>query len=146
MNIFLDLRNDILTIGTRFSVYAYKFDRENDKFIHLPLNLKLPENTNKLYPYYFCVSPDLTRAIVTLRTEYNTMKLGLYTIGSKAWEIVSDDMDSYNTLTAYTGIATGKTDENGNYEIKCVLPQQIEVGINTDIDIADNEVIIEGGI
>jgi hypothetical protein len=49
-------------------------------------------------------------------------------------------------LNTFTGVVTSGPNEEGKYEIKCILPQEIELELNTDVDILENEFTIEGGI
>jgi hypothetical protein len=141
-----DLRNDVLCIGTRKGIFGFDFDRATGKFIPIPLNISLPDNGNEEYPYYFCMSPDKTKAIVTVRTKNDNMNIGLYTIGVKEQCIIKNEFNQYNPSNTFTGVVTSGPNEEGKYEIKCILPQEIELELNTDIDILENEFIIEGGI
>jgi hypothetical protein len=141
-----DLRNDVLCIGTRKGIFGFDFNRATGKFIPIPLNISLPDNGNEEYPYYFCMSPDKTKVIVTVRTKNDNMNIGLYTIGVKEQCIIKNEFNQYNPLNTFTGVVTSGPNEEGEYEIKCILPQEIELELNTDVDILENEFTIEGGI
>lgn len=139
-----DMRNDVLTIGTRDNVYAYKFNRDGMFFEELPYTFRLTDNTNQVYCYRLMFSPDMSKAIITLRPTYNTMDVSLLVLGKAGWEIVSNQHFNYNSSNSFTGIATGNVDDLGRYEVEMTLPEKLDLKVVTDVDVADDEIIFEG--
>lgn len=139
-----DLRNNVLTVGTLTGVYAYEFDRSVMQFKELSFNVVLPNNNNKDYCYRLMFSPDKSKAIVTVRPTYNTMKVSLYILGSSKWEITKNDSFSYNSQTSFTGFATGNVDDEGKVEVEMLLPEKVDINIVTNVDVSDDEIIFEG--
>ena len=139
-----DLRNDVLTIGTRDNVYAYKFNRETMSFEQLPYKFDLTPNTANIFCYRLSFSPDLSKAIITLRSTANDMRVTLYVLGDTKWEIVDNQVFNYNSTTSYIGYATGNVDENGKVEVEMLLPDEVDIQVETNIDVNESEIIFEG--
>ena len=139
-----DLRNDVLTIGTRDNVFAYKFNRETMSFEQLPYKFDLTPNTANKFCYRLSLSPDLSKAIVTLRSTANDMRVTLYVLGNTKWEIVDNQVFNYNSTTSYIGYATGNVDEDGKVEVEMLLPDEVDIQVETNIDVNESEIIFEG--
>jgi hypothetical protein len=139
-----DLRNDVLTVGTRDNVYAYKFNRETMSFEQLPYKFDLTPNTLNTFCYRLSFSPDLSKAIVTLRSTANDMRVTLYVLGDTKWEIVDNQVFNYNSTTSYIGYATGNVDEDGKVEVEMLLPDEVDIQVETNVDVNESEIIFEG--
>ncbi len=139
-----DLRNDVLTVGTRNNVYAYKYHRDTKSFEELNTDFNLVANSNKYFSYRLAFSPDMSKALVTLRSETYLMDVTLYTLGSSSWKIVSNQKFNYNSTNSFTGFATGNVDSEGKVEVDIVLPETINLNIVTDVNVASDEIVVEG--
>lgn len=139
-----DMRNDILTVGTRDNVYAYKFNRDGMVFEELPYTFRLTDNTNQVYCYRLMFSPDMSKAIITLRPTRDTMDVSLLILGKAGWEIVSNQHFNYNSSNSFTGIATGNVDDLGRYEVEMTLPEKLDLKVVTDVNVTEDEIIFEG--
>ena len=139
-----DNRNDVLTIGTMDNVYAYKFNRDTRNFEQLNYTFNLVPNTNQNYCYRLAFSPDMSKAIVTLRSDYVTANVTLYTLGNANWEIVDNQVINYNATTSFSAITTGEVDEDGKVEVKLTLPDEVDLVIDTNVEINDGDIVIEG--
>jgi hypothetical protein len=139
-----DNRNDVLTIGTMDNVYAYKFNRDDKNFEQLNYKFNLVPNTNQNYCYRLAFSPDMSKAIVTLRSTYQNMNVSLYTYGNANWEIVDNQVINYNATTSFSAITTGNVDEEGKVEVKLTLPDEVDLVIDTNVEINEDDIIIEG--
>jgi hypothetical protein len=139
-----DMRNDVLTIGTRNNVYAYKFNRNGMAFEELPYTFRLTDNTNQVYCYRLMFSPDMSKAIITLRPTRDTMDVSLLILGKAGWEIVSNQHFNYNSSNSFTGIATGNVDNLGRYEVEMTLPEKLDLKIVTNVNVTEDEIIFEG--
>lgn len=139
-----DNRNDVLTIGTMDNVYAYKFNRDDKNFEQLNYKFNLVPNTNQNYCYRLAFSPDMSKAIVTLRSTYSTMSVSLFTLGNANWEIVDNQIINYNATTSFSAITTGNVDEEGKVEVKLTLPDKVDLVIDTNVEINDGDIVIEG--
>ena len=139
-----DMRNDVLTIGTRNNVYAYKFNRNGMFFEELPYTFRLTDNANQVYCYRLMFSPDMSKAIITLRPTNNTMDVSLLVLGKAGWEIVSNQHFNYNSSNSFTGIATGNVDDLGRYEVEMTLPEKFDLKVATNVNVADGEIVFEG--
>ena len=142
--IFYDNRNDVLTIGTMDNVYAYKFNRDDKKFEQLNYTFMLPDNINQNYCYRLAFSPDMSKAVITVKSTYNTMSVTLYTLGNANWEIVDNQVINYNATTSFSAITTGEVDEDGKVEVKMTLPDKVDLVIDTNVEINEGDIIIEG--
>lgn len=115
----IDYNNDtgVLTIGSMTNVYAFKYNKSTKTFENLNLTINLPtESTPTEEPYRFFLSDDMTSAfIVPIRT-YNAR----YKLATTSDDWYADTYPQRNSLTL-TGFATGKTDEQGRYEVSTVL-------------------------
>ena len=60
------------------------------------------------------------------------------------WTIVKNTSLNYNKDTAFTGIYTGKINEDNKLEVNTLLVDKVDVTIITDIDVNDDEFILEG--
>ena len=139
-----DMRNDVLTIGTRDNVYAYKFNRNGMFFEELPYTFRLTDNTNQVYCYRLMFSPDMSKAIITLRPTRSTMDVSLLILGKAGWEIVSNQHFNYNSSNSFTGIATGNVDDLGRYEVEMLLPEKLDLKVVTDVNVTEDEIVFEG--
>ncbi|MBE6462459.1 MAG: hypothetical protein E7005_01720 [Alphaproteobacteria bacterium] len=139
-----DMRNDILTVGTRDNVYAYKFNRNRMVFEELLYTFRLIDNTNQNYCYRLAFSPDMSKAIITLRHTRSTMDVSLFILGKAGWEIVSNQHFNYNSSNSFTGIATGNVDDLGRYEVEMTLPEKLDLKVVTDVNVTEDEIIFEG--
>ena len=139
-----DNRNDVLTIGTLDNVYAYKFNRDDRNFEQLDYKFNLVSNTNQNYCYRLAFSPDMSKAIVTLRSTYSTMSVSLFTLGNANWEIVDNQVINYNATTSFSAITTGEVDEDGKVEVKMTLPDKVDLIIDTNVEINEDDIVIEG--
>ena len=134
----------MLTIGTMDNVYAYKFNRDDRNFEQLDYKFNLVSNINQNYCYRLAFSPDMSKAIVTLRSTYNTMSVTLYTLGNANWEIVDNQVINYNATTSFSAITTGEVDEDGKVEVKMTLPDKLDLVIDTNVEINEDDIVIEG--
>lgn len=139
-----DNRNDVLTIGTLDNVYAYKFNRDVKNFEQLNYTFMLPNNINKDFCYRLAFSPDMSKAIVTLKTSLTSTQIVLFTLGNANWEIVDNQVINYNATTSFSAITTGKVDEDGKVEVKLTLPDEVDLVIDTNVEINDGDIVIEG--
>ena len=139
-----DMRNDILTVGTRDNVYAYKFNRNGMVFEELLYTFRLMDNTNQNYCYRLAFSPDMSKAIITLRHTNRAMDVSLFILGKAGWEIVSNQHFNYNSSNSFTGIATGNVDDLGRYEVEMTLPEKLDLKVVTDVNVTEDEIIFEG--
>ena len=139
-----DMRNDILTVGTRDNVYAYKFNRNRMVFEELLYTFRLMDNTNQNYCYRLAFSPDMSKAIITLRHTNRAMDVSLFILGKAGWEIVSNQHFNYNSSNSFTGIATGNVDDLGRYEVEMLLPEKLDLKVVTDVNVAEDEIVFEG--
>ena len=142
--IFYDNRNDVLTIGTMDNVYAYKFNRDDKNFEQLNYTFMLSSNINQNYCYRLAFSPDMSKAIITIKSTYNTMSVTLYTLGNANWEIVDNQVINYNVTTSFSAITTGEVDEDGKVEVKLTLPDKVDLVIDTNVEVNEGDIIIEG--
>lgn len=139
-----DNRNDVLTIGTMDNVYAYKFNRDDKNFEQLGYKFHLVGNTNQNYCYRLAFSPDMSKAIVTLRSDYQNINVSLFTLGNANWEIVDNQVINYNATTSFSAITTGEVDEDGKVEVKMTLPDKLDLVIDTNVEINEGDIVIEG--
>ncbi|MBQ8750171.1 MAG: hypothetical protein IJZ30_00860 [Alphaproteobacteria bacterium] len=139
-----DNRNDVLTIGTMDNVYAYKFNRDDRNFEQLNYTFMLPDNINQNYCYRLAFSPDMSKAIVTLRSDYQNMNVSLFTLGNANWEIVDNQVINYNATTSFSAITTGEVDEDGKVEVKLTLPDKVDLVIDTNVEINEGDIVVEG--
>ena len=142
--IFYDNRNDVLTIGTMDNVYAYKFNRGDKNFEQLNYTFMLSSNINQNYCYRLAFSPDMSKAVITVKSTYNTMSVTLYTLGNANWEIVDNQVINYNVTTSFSAITTGEVDEDGKVEVKLTLPDKVDLVIDTNVEVNEGDIIIEG--
>ena len=138
-----DMRNDILTIGTKDEVYTYKLNRDTYEFENLGISFELPETTGYTR-YRLAYSPDMTKAMVTIRTTKEQMKYRIYGVYANKTKIVENDSARYQPVNSITGFVTGNTDEEGKLEVKTVLPEKVDITITTDVDVKDDEITILG--
>lgn len=138
-----DMRNDVLTVGTRDNVYTYKFDRQGGYFKDLGLSFELPETTGT-YAYRLVYSPDMVRAMITVRTTYALMNTKFYSVASADRKVVTNETFNYNPSNTFTGIATGNVDDLGRYEVEMILPEKLDLKVATDVNVADDEIVFEG--
>ena len=139
-----DLRNDILTVGTDGGVFTYKLNRDTNEFEILGTVFELMENEPVAGDRYKLVySPDLSRALVTLRIGYN-LDYRIYNVYSNKTKIVENVSIMYNPINSITGFATGKVDGDGKVEVQTVLPKEVVVTVTTDVNVEEGEIIIQG--
>lgn len=139
-----DNRNDVLTIGTLDNVYVYKFNRDVKKFEQLNYTFILPDNINKDFCYRLAFSPDMSKAIVSLKTSLTSTQIVLFTLGNANWEIVDNQIINYNATTSFSAITTGEVDEDGKVEVKLTLPDEVDLVINTNVEINEGDIVIVG--
>lgn len=148
-NAFVQYYNNfkILTVGTSTNVYMYKF--ENGIFTNMNIAIQLPTESaisTDAGVYRLFISKDMTSAVITYRKQTSTyvyFASGWYKLktASEDWYADTYLQFSSNTLT---GMATGKTNEKGRYEVNTVLPKICNLTLNITPDIADNEIVFEG--
>ena len=138
-----DMRNDILTVGTKDEVYTYKLNRDTYEFENLGVVFELPETTGYAR-YKLAYSPDMTKAIITIRTAQDKMNYRIYGVYANKTKIVENDSARYQPVNTITGFVTGNTDEEGKLEVKTVLPEKVDITITTDVDVKDDEITILG--
>lgn len=137
-----DNRSNILSIGTKNEIYFYEFDTTNKTFTRISVfHTALPIPANDL-PLKVQMSPDKSYFVVYARNAVANA-VYVYTNQESYQRIVPNSQYYYDLTTSFTGIATGETDEDDNYEISTVLPQIVESKIITDLE--PDEVIIKGG-
>lgn len=137
-----DNRSNILSIGTKDEVYFYEFDTTTKDFTRINISHSILPTPAGDIPLKTQMMPDKGTFVVYARsaTANAVYVYSLTTVGSS---IVPNSQYYYDLVTSFTGIATGETDEDGNYEINTVLPPIVESKIITDLE--PDEVIIKGG-
>lgn len=138
-----DNRNDVICIGTRDSVYAYKFNRGDDRFEPFYLGIQLFVITEP-YCYRLALSPGLDKAFVSVRMEKSVIDCHMYDIGGAKRKIVKDDAVNYNSSSCFVGFMTGNLNSNGEAEVKVLLPDSVGVKFITNIDVENDEISFEG--
>lgn len=138
-----DNRNNVLSVGTSSGAYFYQFDTTVKTFSQIDVTLSgLPTTVNS-FPYKTQMSPDKS-TIVVVGKDTSTYNVNVYTLTSDVHScIVPNSQYNYNLVTSFTGIATGETDTDGNYEIKTVLPDVVDTLLVSNVE--PDEVIITGG-
>ena len=117
-----DNRSKILAVSTNANAYFFEFDTTNKTFSQINVSLSsLPASYNN-HPYKVAMSPDKSTVVVFARNSSADI-VNVYTLTTAHHRIVPNSAYYYNLAQSYTGFATGETDNNGNYEIKTVLPQ-----------------------
>ena len=142
----MDTRNNCLIIGTRDNVYILEFDKETKQFREVASNFELPENPNGEFIYNASLSPDKKKLAVYVGDIYTSgQNLYIYDVdGEYEWTIVKNTSMNYNKCTTFTGIYTGKTNEDNKLEVNTLLVDKVDVTLVTDIDVNDDEIIFEG--
>ena len=142
----MDQRNNCLIIGTRDNVYILEFDKELKQFREVASNFELPENPNGEFIYNASLSPDKKKLVVYVGDIYSGgQNLCIYDVNSEySWTIVKNTTINYNKDTAFTGIYTGKTNEDNKLEVNTLLVDKVDVTLVTDVDVNDDEIIFEG--
>lgn len=136
-----DNRSNILSIGTKDDVFFYEFDSEK-KFKRIEVSYStLPTPSNNV-PLRTQMTPNKETFIVY---DYSSSAnaVYVYTLSSLKSCIVPNNQYHYDLVTSFTGIATGETDTDGNYEVKTVLPAIVDTLLISNVE--PDEVIITGG-
>lgn len=137
-----DNRSNILSIGTKDEVYFYEFDTTNKSFNRISVyHTSLPTPASNV-PLRVQMTPDKSTFVVYGYSS-SANPVYVYTNTESYQRIVPNSAYNYDLVTSFTGIATGETDTDGNYEIKTVLPNVVDSKIITDLE--PDEVIIKGG-
>jgi len=136
-----DNRSNILSIGTKDEVYFYEFDTTNKAFNRISVfHTPLPTPTSNV-PLRVQMTPDKSTFVVYGYSS-SANPVYVYTNQESYQRIVPNSQYYYDLTTSFTGIATGETDEDDNYEISTVLPPIVDSKIITDLE--PDEVIIKG--
>ena len=106
----------------------------------------MPENPNGEFIYNASLSPDKKKLVVYVGDIYTSgQNLCIYDVdGGYEWTIVKNTTMNYNAGTSFTGVYTGKTNEDNKLEVNTLLVDKVDVTIVTDIDVNDDEIIFEG--
>lgn len=114
--------NQILTVGTETNIFVFKFNKETKIFEELAINFNFPtEFTQPAGRFWKCyLSNDMTTAIIIGFATLSSQRYCAYKLVNKNNEWYADRFNIKNSLTL-TGFATGKTDDQGRYEVSTVL-------------------------
>ena len=144
----MDTRHNCLIIGTTNNVYILEWNKDEKAFKEVANIVELPENVDGEFIYNASLNPDKTKLVV-YAVDIVTNKQSLFIYDVKAgydWVITKNNSINYDANISFSGVTTGKVDDEGKVETKIVLPDVIEMKISTDVDLKDNEIIIEGGL
>ena len=144
----MDTRHNCLIIGTTNNVYILEWTKDEKAFEEVANLVELPENVDGEFIYNASLNPDKTKLVV-YAGDIVTNKQSLFIYDVKAgydWVITKNNSINYDANISFSGVTTGKVDDEGKVETKIVLPDVIEMKISTDVDLKDNEIIIEGGL
>lgn len=113
---------NILTVGTFGNIYVFRFNKETKIFEELAINFNFPteftQYTDTVWKCY--LSNDMTTAIITTFSSSGTQQFCAYKLVNDNGTWYADRFNIKNSLTL-TGFATGKTDDQGRYEVSTVL-------------------------
>ena len=142
----MDQRHNCLIIGTRDNVYVLEFDGDTKQFREVASSFELPENSDGEFIYNASLSPDKKKLVVYVGDIYSGgQNLCIYDVNSEySWTIVKNTTINYNKDTAFTGIYTGKTNEDNKLEVNTLFVDKVDVTLVTDVDVNDDEIIFEG--
>jgi hypothetical protein len=136
-----DNRSNILSIGTKDEVYFYEFDTLGKIFNRINITHSTLPTPYSNVPLRVQMTPDKSTFIVYAYSS-SANPVYVYTLTNLKHCIVPNSDYHYDLVTSFTGIATGETDEDDNYEISTVLPPIVDSKIITDLE--PDEVIIKG--
>jgi len=130
-----DSRTNILFIGTTTGVYFFYWDKTDNSFTEIVIDgLELPVNPDGDHIYNAALSPNLRNLLVYCGNAgsggRNVKIYDLVGVTSADWLVVNDaDIKDCSHLV-WSAIATGNTDDNGNVELKIVLPEAENVSVS----------------
>ena len=140
-----DNRNNVLCIGTRNNVFAFKFNKKDDVFERIDLDFGL-EGLSSSYCYRLVLSPGLDKALVTARISKDVQNCFCYNLGNFERKIVKNDMFNYANNSSFVGFATGNKSDENVVEVNVLLPDKVVVNISTNVDVSDGEIVIKGAL
>ena len=129
-----DSRTNILFIGTTTGVYFFYWDKTDNTFTEIVIDgLELPVNPDGNHIYNAALSPNLRNLLVYCGNAgdggRNVKIYDLVGVASADWLVVNDaDIKDCSHLV-WSAVATGNTDNNGNAELKIVLPAEENVSV-----------------
>ncbi len=142
--VFFDNRNDVLEVGSRNGVYAYKFNRQKDEFEEISLGIKLDSLEDEGYCYRLALSQGLDKAMVGKRISKTEVEVLLYDLGMGEAKIVENSALKYQSKSCFTAIVLENDEESGLVKVKLVLPEKIDVMFESNVDVLDNEIVFKG--
>lgn len=140
--VFFDNRNDVLSVGTRKGVYAYKFNRTNDDFEEIPLGIELDELSAYCYRLGLSISCD--KAIVGKRISKTEVEVCLYDLGSGEAKVVENSSLKYRGDSSFVGFAKEDEDGDNMVKVELLLPEKIDITFESDVELNDDEIVFMG--
>ncbi len=130
--------NKILSIGGNFFKY------EDGKFNRIRIGYGMLATNVTTLPSAFILSENLetsARIFTYKASSSNVKRLNVYRQADldANWFTTSDMISD-----VFTGIYTGRTDENDRVEVESILPAKVNLTVVTDVDVSDGEIIFEG--
>lgn len=124
-----DRRSNVLMVGTRTGVFAYRFDTLTKTFTEMSLNLGLGESyTGDVY--YAVMSPDKQRVAVSLYLGDSQEKWWIFQLNPlgdfavRNWTIIDNKTLNYQPQNVYTGIVNKRHEFDADvYEVSTVLTE-----------------------
>lgn len=140
---WFDNRTNRLYVGLSDDLLLFKYD--NGKFTSVDLNINILDYiTPKDKAFTFSVSDDLTTICVSYSSsQSNSARVSLLRFNAPTNDWFAD---KYSLIadTSLIGFATGKTDEQGRYEVVTILPEVYNLTLNISPDITDDEIVFKG--